>query len=93
MRAIRKDVFEPLIKDEDLAGVSQIPEINNPAVQAKRSALFTKAQEINLRQVGRIEKINVEYEGLPQSGNYLMNRFTSTPFDCAKRMFLSSCFI
>lgn len=85
MRELRKELYEGLIRDPDLSNVSEIPEINNPGIQAKRSALFTKEKERQLKEIGRIQKINVEYEGLPKNGTFLMNKFASTPFDCAKR--------
>jgi len=90
VRVVRKELYEGLIRDPNLSNVSQIPEINNPAVQAKRSALFSSEKETQFREIGRIEKINVEYEGLPKNGTFLMNRYSSTPYQCAQRKFNNS---
>jgi large subunit ribosomal protein L39 len=47
--------------------------------------MFTKEQRRQLDAVGRIEKIEVQYKGLPEELNLIMNKNISTPFDCARR--------
>lgn len=36
-------------------------------------------------KVGRIEKIEVQYKGLPNECTLIMNKDISTPYDCARR--------
>lgn len=40
--------------------------------------------------VGRVEKITVKYEGVPERKELVMNKNISTPYDCAKRKLLEN---
>lgn len=51
----------------------------------RRSDLFTLEQRRQREKVGRIEKIEVRYLGLPNDTTMVMNRGLSTPFNCAQR--------
>lgn len=47
--------------------------------------MFTLEQRRQRESVGRIEKIEVRYLGLPNDTTMVMNRGLSTPFNCAQR--------
>jgi large subunit ribosomal protein L39 len=48
--------------------------------------LFSKEKERQRNAVGRIEKIEVQYKGLPEDVTLLMNKHLSTPYECSKRL-------
>ncbi|CAH2056872.1 unnamed protein product, partial [Iphiclides podalirius] len=50
----------------------------------RRHHLFTLEKKRQLEQVGRIEKIEVKYKGIPKDCSLVMNKDISTPYDCAK---------
>lgn len=50
-----------------------------------RNELFDTEQKRQLDQVGRIEKIEVRYLGLPEDTTLIMNKAISTPYNCAQR--------
>jgi large subunit ribosomal protein L39 len=68
-----------------------ISERRNAAVQGcagarhKRNLLFTKEKKRQNENVGRIEKIEVQYTGTPEDVTLIMNKGISTPFNCAQR--------
>jgi len=51
-----------------------------------RNAAFEQEKARQLSLVTRVEKIQVTYEGPPQSCSLLMNKGLSTPFNCAMHM-------
>lgn len=61
--------------------------ISSAEIQQRRSELFTLEQRRQKDKVGRIEKIEVRYLGLPSDLSMVMNRGISTPFNCAQRMY------
>lgn len=54
-------------------------------VNRKRNEIFDYEQKRQRESVGRIEKIEVRYLGLPQDDTMIMNKNISTPFNCAQR--------
>lgn len=54
-------------------------------VSKYRSELFTLEQKRQQDNVGRIEKIEVRYLGVPQDETFVLNKDISTPYDIAKR--------
>lgn len=48
--------------------------------------MFDNEQKRQREAVGRIEKIVVKYNGVPQNVTLSMNKGISTPYHCAKRM-------
>ena len=52
---------------------------------AKRNEIFDREKKKQFEAVGRIEKIEVRYLGVPEDQTFIMNKHISTPFDCAKR--------
>ncbi|XP_053679198.1 39S ribosomal protein L39, mitochondrial [Anopheles nili] len=55
-------------------------------VSTKASELFSDEQRRQRENVGRIEKIEVRYLGLPHDTTLVMNRDISTPYDCARHI-------
>ncbi|XP_026761113.1 39S ribosomal protein L39, mitochondrial [Galleria mellonella] len=52
----------------------------------RRNHLFTLEKKRQQENVGRIEKIEVNYKGVPKDFTLVMNKDISTPYDCAKHM-------
>lgn len=51
----------------------------------EQNELFNAEQKRQKESIGRIEKIQVTYEGPPENKVLMMNKNISTPYDCAKR--------
>ncbi|XP_067613026.1 large ribosomal subunit protein mL39 isoform X2 [Eurosta solidaginis] len=62
----------------------------SPAV-AKRNDLFSQEQRRQKEAVGRIEKIEVRYLGLPEDVTLAMNASISTPYNCAQHLSEGHC--
>lgn len=56
-----------------------------------RNELFTLEQKRQHEAVGRIEKIQVRYLGLPEDTTLVMNKDLSTPYDCAQHLSEHHC--
>lgn len=55
--------------------------------------MFTKEKERQQKNIGRIEKIEVQYVGTPEDVTLMMNKGISTPFNCAQRKHFINPFI
>lgn len=51
----------------------------------RQCELFLLEKERQQESIGRIEKIQVNYNGPPENTTMVMNKNISTPYDCAKR--------
>lgn len=60
--------------------------ISTDIVIKHRNHLFDEEKRRQKEQIGRIEKIEVRYLGLPKSDTLLMNKNISTPFNCAQHL-------
>ncbi|XP_016994768.1 large ribosomal subunit protein mL39 [Drosophila takahashii] len=58
---------------------------------AKRNDLFNQEQRRQRDAVGRIDKIEVRYLGLPEDVTLVMNSHISTPFNCAQHLSEGHC--
>ncbi|XP_055903107.1 39S ribosomal protein L39, mitochondrial [Eupeodes corollae] len=58
---------------------------------AKRNKLFDEETKRQQDTIGRIEKIEVRYLGLPEDVTLVMNRGISTPFNCAQHLTEGHC--
>ncbi|EDW94548.1 39S ribosomal protein L39, mitochondrial [Drosophila yakuba] len=58
---------------------------------AKRNDLFNQEQRRQRDAVGRIDKIEVRYLGLPEDVTLVMNSNISTPFNCAQHLSEGHC--
>lgn len=63
--------------------VQNKPHLTNESVCQIRNDLFTKEKERQQSLITRVEKINVEYRGIPSDVNLVMNKNMSTPYNCA----------
>ncbi|XP_050301618.1 39S ribosomal protein L39, mitochondrial [Anthonomus grandis grandis] len=52
----------------------------------RQGEIFAYEQKRQHEAVGRIEKIDVQYEGQPESCRFIMNKNISTPYDCANHL-------
>ncbi|XP_016966703.1 39S ribosomal protein L39, mitochondrial [Drosophila biarmipes] len=57
----------------------------------KRNELFNQEQRRQRDAVGRIDKIEVRYLGLPEDVTLVMNSNISTPFNCAQHLSEGHC--
>lgn len=55
-----------------------------------QSELFDLEKKRQREAVGRIEKIEVRYLGLPEDITLVMNKNLSTPYNCAQRKIFES---
>ncbi|EDW26252.1 GL25954 [Drosophila persimilis] len=58
---------------------------------ASRNELFTQEQRRQREAIGRIDKIEVRYLGLPEDVTLVMNNQISTPFNCAQHLSEGHC--
>lgn len=54
-------------------------------IRMYQNELFDAEKKRQRDAVGRIEKIEVHYLGLPEDTTLVMNAKLSTPYDCARR--------
>lgn len=59
--------------------------LSSAEIQERRSDLFTLEQRRQRDRVGRMEKIEIRFQGLPNDTTLIMNKGLSTPFNCAQR--------
>ncbi|CAB0016753.1 unnamed protein product [Nesidiocoris tenuis] len=52
----------------------------------KQNRLFTGELERQRNDIGRIEKIEVSYEGRPENKTIIMNKFLSSPYDATRHI-------
>ncbi|KAL1514083.1 hypothetical protein ABEB36_003403 [Hypothenemus hampei] len=57
-----------------------------PEEYQRQSEIFISEQKRQRESLGRIEKIDIQYEGPPENCNFVMNKNISTPYDCAKHL-------
>lgn len=60
--------------------------LSNAEVRRKRNDLFEAEKQRQLSLYERIEKVEVQYTGLPESCTLIMNKGISTPYNCAMHM-------
>ena len=61
--------------------------LTNVEVRRKRNELFDLEKQRQTSLVQRVEKIEVQYNGLPELCTLIMNKGMSTPYNCAMRKF------
>lgn len=54
----------------------------------RQSDLFDLEKKRQIEEIGRIEKIQISYEGPPENVEIVVNKNLSTPYDCARRKYL-----
>ncbi|XP_059148840.1 large ribosomal subunit protein mL39-like [Physella acuta] len=60
--------------------------LTNEEVRKKRVDIFEKEQARQYALVTRVEKIEVKHTGVPEECSLIMNKYLSTPFNCAMHM-------
>lgn len=55
------------------------------SIRKYQNELFNLEKKRQREAVGRIEKIEVRYLGLPEDMTLVMNKNLSTPYNCAQR--------
>ncbi|XP_037077996.1 39S ribosomal protein L39, mitochondrial-like [Pollicipes pollicipes] len=64
-----------------------LSQLTNASVSRRRAALFDEEEQRQRSLVGRLEKVEVRYEGGPlEPCTLMMNRGISTPHDCARHL-------
>lgn len=63
------------------------------SIRKYQNEIFDLEKKRQREAVGRIEKIEVRYLGLPEDTTLVMNKNLSTPYNCAQRKFLFSYFM
>ncbi|XP_055691660.1 39S ribosomal protein L39, mitochondrial [Lutzomyia longipalpis] len=61
-------------------------QISYAEISRRRSELFSAEKQAQKEKIGRIERIEVRYLGLPQDTTLMMNRGLSTPYNCAQHI-------
>jgi len=84
--SIKNELYGHLVKENvRVQKIHPRPQVTNQVIQIKRSKLFSEAKEAYKKSIGRITKIQVEYKGVPENAQLIMNRNISTPYNCAQR--------
>lgn len=60
--------------------------ITNESIRLKKNELFSKEKARQRSLITRIEKIEVNYRGVPSDSSLMMNKNLSTPYNCAMHM-------
>jgi len=60
--------------------------LSNEQVRKKRSSMFTEELNRQKQLIPRIEKIEVEYEGIPDNATLILNKGLSTPYNVAQHL-------
>ncbi|XP_022326603.1 large ribosomal subunit protein mL39-like [Crassostrea virginica] len=58
----------------------------NSDIRAMRNRMFLEEKKRQLSLIRRVEKIRVEYNGIPEDCTLQMNKELSTPYNCAMHM-------
>ncbi|XP_066999112.2 large ribosomal subunit protein mL39 [Anabrus simplex] len=59
---------------------------SNADLRNRRNSMFTEERRRQRESIGRIEKIEVHYTGVPEDTTLVMNKHISTPFQCAQHI-------
>lgn len=62
---------------------------NRDSIRQYQNELFDLEKKRQQDAVGRIEKMEVRYLGLPEDTTLVMNKNLSTPYDCAQRNYIA----
>ncbi|XP_075163941.1 mitochondrial ribosomal protein L39 [Haematobia irritans] len=87
MQSLRPSLWNTVTKWNQF---NNIRKFSNASIE-RRNELFDEELHSQRERVGRIEKIEVRYLGLPQDLTLVMNRDISTPFNCAQHLSEGHC--
>ncbi|XP_063696297.1 large ribosomal subunit protein mL39 [Culicoides brevitarsis] len=65
--------------------------LSSAEIIARQSKLFSAEQKRQYENLGRIEKIEVNYIGVPENTALVMNKNLSTPYNCAQHLGETHC--
>lgn len=82
MRLFVREVINKCHFQKNRIEVRYISSLTNEEVCEKRNKIFNAEKERQKALITRIEKIEVNYLGVPEKCTLLMNKNISTPFDC-----------
>lgn len=88
---LRQQKWQSYTKLQSIKNMRNYSNNNLSATLTKRSEMFTEEQRRQRNAVGRVEKIEVRYQGLPEDVTLMMNRELSTPFNCAQHLSEGHC--
>lgn len=54
----------------------------------RQNEIFNTEVKRQTEAIGRITKIKVQYKGQPKDATFIMNRYLSTPYNCAQRKYI-----
>lgn len=63
-----------------------LSQLTNTSASRRRALLFDEEEKRQRSLVGRVQKAEVRYEGVPENATLVMNQHLSTPHDCAKHL-------
>ncbi|XP_061165514.1 large ribosomal subunit protein mL39-like [Saccostrea echinata] len=75
-----------VLTHEDNSNTSGNASKTNSDIRAMRSQMFSEEKKRQLSLIRRVEKINVEYTGIPENCTLYMNKELSSPNNCAMHM-------
>ncbi|ALC43819.1 mRpL39 [Drosophila busckii] len=91
MSAVTKLIKPNLGALRQLQQYRNIVNLSATAALRSRNELFSQEQRRQREAVGRIEKIEVRYLGLPEDVTLVMNNHISTPYNCAQHLSEGHC--
>ncbi|CAG4938525.1 unnamed protein product [Colias eurytheme] len=75
-----------LLYNKNLTSPLSIRLLSTQEAVERRHHLFELEKKRQIENVGRIEKIEVNYKGIPKDCTLVMNKDMSTPYDCARHL-------
>ncbi|XP_038218245.1 39S ribosomal protein L39, mitochondrial [Zerene cesonia] len=79
-------VSKSLLYNKNLSSPLSIRLLSTQEAVERRHHLFELEKKRQIENVGRIEKIEVNYKGIPKDCTLVMNKDISTPYDCARHL-------
>lgn len=86
MKSNLRAISSSLYKNQHLKTFPIIRYLSTQEACERRNHLFTLEKKRQVGKVGRIEKIEVKYKGVPEDCTLIMNKDLSTPYDCARHL-------
>ncbi|XP_023948035.2 39S ribosomal protein L39, mitochondrial [Bicyclus anynana] len=77
-------ISKSLLLNTSAKCLSSIRCLSTEEAVERRNHLFVLEKKRQHEKVGRIEKIEVNYKGVPKDCTLIMNKDISTPYDCAR---------
>ncbi|KOB73368.1 Mitochondrial ribosomal protein L39, partial [Operophtera brumata] len=78
--------FSRKLSHRNYSSISPQRSVSTKEAIERRNHLFSLEKKRQVENVGRIEKIEVQYQGVPKNVSLIMNKDLSTPYDCARHL-------